>query len=471
MLLAHGLGGRSDLPVPLWIAVTGAVLALLVSFAALSFFWKKPKYVGPAGKPISAGLGRALDAPSLAIFWRLIGLVALVLVLSAAWLGPNEPLGNPAPTWVYVWLWVGLLPASVLFGPVIKAISPLRTIAAGISSVMRGDEKWIPDSWGMWPAAISLFTFVWLELVYPDASLPRVVAIYITIYVVFHIIMGVLYGQDWFEQGEGFEVYSTLVGRLAPFARSERGWVLRNPMHGLALTPPTKGLVAVVTVLLGSTAFDGMTRTPFWKDLIADQDGFIYLFSGTVGLLGAILAVSGIYYVAMRMTSSWLPDKRSLLGDFAPSLVPIAIGYTIAHYFSFAIFDGQMGYLLATDPFGQGWDILGTAGSGINYTLISTEWIAIVQVAAIAFGHVAGVVLAHDKAISIFPKKHHMMAQYPLLCAMVAFTMAGISLVVGSEKSLWLMISVAVFMPMAALFVWILAPVDDTEPEPVRQPR
>ena len=107
MLLAHGLGGRSDLPVPLWIAVTGAVLALLVSFAALSFFWKKPKFVGPAGKPISAGFGRALDASGMAIFWRLVGLIAFVLVLSAAWFGPNEALSNPAPYWRYYCKLVG----------------------------------------------------------------------------------------------------------------------------------------------------------------------------------------------------------------------------------------------------------------------------------------------------------------------------------------------------------------------------
>jgi hypothetical protein len=468
MPLAHGLGGRSDLPVPLWIAVYGAVAALLVSFAALSFFWKQPRYVGHGGRAISSGLARALDLPSLEIFWRIIGMLAFVLVLSAAWFGSNEVSSNPAPNWVYIWLWVGLLPASALFGSVVKAISPLRTIAGGLSMVLRGQERLMPSRWGMWPAAVSLFTFVWMELVYPDASLPRTVALYLTVYAVVHIVMGVIYGQDWFERGEGFEVYSTLVGRLSPLARTESGtWVLRNPMHGLSLTPPTAGLVAVVTVLLGSTAFDGMTRTPYWKDFIADQEGVAYLASGTIGLLGAIVAVAGIYGIAIRMTRAWLPDRTTLLADFAPSLVPIAMGYTIAHYFSFAIFDGQMGWILASDPFGQGWNLFGGQGGRINYGLISTEWIALIQVAAIALGHIAGVVVAHDKAISLFAKRHHMMAQYPLLCAMVAFTMTGIALIVGSKNSLWLLITVGVFMPVAATFVWILAPVEDPQAEPV----
>ncbi|MEQ1899028.1 MAG: hypothetical protein ABL971_16805 [Vicinamibacterales bacterium] len=467
MPLAHGLGGRSDLPVPLWIAVTGAVLALLFSFAALVFFWKKPKFsADPGGRAVSAGLERILNSTGAEVFLKLVGLVAFVLVLSAAWIGTNDPKSNPAPAWVYVWFWVGLLPLSLIFGPVVKAISPLRTIAGLLSMVLRGAEKPIPASWGMWPAAISLYTFVWLELVDPNASLPRTVAVYLTVYALIHIIAGVVYGQDWFERGEGFEVYSTLVGRLSPFARTNYGhWVLRNPLHGLALTPPTTGLTAVITVLLGSTAFDGLTRTPIWRDLAASQrdNTASYLLAGTLGLTGAILVVAGIYWVAMRITRAWLPDRSTLLADFAPSLVPIAIGYTIAHYFSFAVFDGQLGWILASDPFGRGWDLFGTAGGTIDYSLISTQWIALVQVAAIAIGHIAGVVIAHERAISLFPKRYHLLAQYPMLCAMVAFTMSGIALVVGSEKSFWMMVTVGIFMPMAALFVWITAPVENPE--------
>lgn len=469
MPLAHGLGTRSDLPVPLWIAVTGAVLALLVSFAALTLFWKKPKFTGQGGRAISAGVGDALSSPSLGIFLRLVGLVAFVVFLAAAWFGPNDPAANPAPYWIYVWFWVGIFLVSILMGPVVKAFNPLRTISGLLSMIMRGTERPIPHGWGMWPAAVGLFVFVWLELVYADAALPRVVAVYVTLYALIHIIAGVVYGQDWFEQGEGFEVYSTLVGRLAPLVRTEYGtWVLRNPMHGLSLTPPAAGLVGVVTVLLGSTAFDGLTRTPFWVEYSNSLEGASYHLAGTVGLAGSIAVVMGVYWAAMRMTRSWLPGRTTLLADFAPSLVPITIGYTIAHYFSYAIFDGQMGWILASDPFGLGWDLFGTEGARINYTLISTEWIALVQVGAIALGHVTGVVVAHDRAISLFRKRHHMSAQYPLLCAMVAFTMSGIALVVGSANSFWLLVTVAVFILMAALFVWVSAPVDP--PEQARVP-
>ena len=466
--LAHGLGGRSDLPVPLFIAVYGAVIALLVSFAALSFFWKEPKFVGEGGRPLSAGLQGALDAPYLGILLRIIGLLAFILMLSVAWFGSNDVATNPAPAWFYVTLWVGLVPASIVFGPVIKAFSPHRTIAAGISHLLPGVQRAFPWRWGMWPAAISILSFVWLELVVPNPSEPRKVAIYITAYSVIHVTMGVLYGRLWFERGEGFEAYSTLVGRLAPVAKTESGrWVLRNPLHGLSLTPPVVGLVALVCVLLGSTAFDGLTRTPTWKSFSASLDGFAYIAAGTAGLMAAILAVATIYLAAMRLTRAWLPERKTLALDFAYTLVPIAVGYTVAHYFSFALFDGQRGWLLASDPFNQGWNLFGTDGGKVNYTLVSVQTIALVQVSAIALGHILGVVLAHDKAVGMFPKRYHQLAQYPLLAAMVSFTMAGIALVVGSKDSFWLLVTVAVFIPMAAVFVWIMAPVETPESESV----
>ncbi|MFZ2502454.1 MAG: hypothetical protein WAW88_07275 [Nocardioides sp.] len=465
VVLAHGLGGRSDLPVPLWTAVYGAVAALLFSFAALSLFWHAAKFEDDGGKPLPAGIQSLLNSKALALAGRALGLVMFLVIMSTAWLGSPDVRANPTPAWFYVWLWCGLVPLSLLFGPVIAAMNPLRTIAGLIG---RGEGEPIPASWGMYPAALSILSFVWLELVMLDPAAPRTVAAYLTIYSVIHIALGARYGQKWFAQGEGFEVYSTLIGRLSPLGRSEDGtWVLRNPLRGLATTPTVNGLVAVVCVLLGSTAFDGITRTPFWKSWARDFEGGAYLASGTAGLLGAILVVYAIYMIAMRMTKPWVPDRPALAEDFVHSLVPIAVGYTVAHYFSFVVFDGQLGLIRGSDPYAKGWDLLGTADNSINYTIVSTAVIAIVQVAAIALGHITGVFVAHDRAVALFPKRFHQLAQYPLLAAMVSFTMAGIALVVGSKDAFWLLVTVAVFIPTAALFVWILAPVEDPLEETV----
>jgi hypothetical protein len=114
------------------------------------------------------------------------------------------------------------------------------------------------------------------------------------------------------------------------------------------------------------------------------------------------------------------------------SLVPILIGYTIAHYFSLFLFQGQAGYILASDPFDRGWDLFGTADWKINLLLVSTTAIAVVQVCSIVTGHVLGVVVAHDRAVATFPRRNTLRGQYPLLVTMVFYTLGGIALLLGT---------------------------------------
>ncbi|MGH2650518.1 MAG: hypothetical protein ACRDHK_04830, partial [Actinomycetota bacterium] len=121
------------------------------------------------------------------------------------------------------------------------------------------------------------------------------------------------------------------------------------------------------------------------------------------------------------------PDER-----FVHSLIPIVVGYTIAHYFSLFVFQGQAGYILASDPFGRGWDVFGTDDWAINFLVVSTRAIALVQVAAIVTGHVLGVVAAHDRAVALFSGLDKRRGQYALLAVMVLYTSVGILLLLGT---------------------------------------
>jgi hypothetical protein len=189
--------------------------------------------------------------------------------------------------------------------------------------------------------------------------------------------------------------------------------------------------------LLGSTAFDGISRWSAWTNQTGQLDHAGHLFVYTLGLMTSVAVVSGLFLLAARSTgtSNIRPGavgNAGLPGAFVHSLVPIAIGYAVAHYFSFALFQGQEGFLLASDPFGRGWNLLGTAGTGIDYTFLGTGLIAAVQIGAIVLGHVLGVVAAHDRAAYLFRRRQLRRAQYPLLAAMVAFTAGGIALVTAS---------------------------------------
>jgi hypothetical protein len=245
-----------------------------------------------------------------------------------------------------------------------------------------------------------------------------------------------VYGQAWYSYGDAFEVYSTLVGRLSPFGRrpEDGRLVLRNPLAGLASVPVAPGMLAVICVLLGSTAFDGLSRTLWWQGLSGQVTGVAYVLLGTAGLLGMITLVTGAYLAATRQ-NPWarrgqrVPVERR----FVHSLLPIAVGYTVAHYFSLVVFQGQAGYLLASDPLGRGWDLFGIAGSQINYLAVSTAVIAVVQVVAILTGHLVAVFIAHDRAIADYDRaRHRLRAQYPLLVVMVTYTLGGIALLLGA---------------------------------------
>jgi hypothetical protein len=440
-LLAHGLGGRADLPVPVWMAQYAAALVLIVTFFMLGRFWDSPRLQEPyRGHPLPMGLQRLLDAPAFRLALRLIGLAALLLVIVVAALGTDSSATNPAPTWLYVWFWVGIVPLSLLFGPVVRAFNPLRLLSQGIArlSGRRDPEDFrAPPEWlGYWPAAAGLLVFTWLELVFRDPAHPVNVLTFILLYCLVQLAAAAVYGERWYARGDAFEVYSTLVGRLSPFGRrpEDGRLVVRNPLAGLASVPVEPGVVAVICVLLGSTAFDGLSRTQWWKGLSARTTGVAYELLGTAGLLAMVGLVAAAYLAATRQ-NPWARRGQRVAVErrFVHSLLPIAVGYTVAHYFSLVVFQGQAGYQLASDPLGLGWDLFGTAGQQINYRLVTTGVIAVVQVTAILTGHVLGVFIAHDRAIADYTRsRQRLRAQYPLLVVMVTYTLGGIALLLGA---------------------------------------
>lgn len=451
-LLAHGLGGRSDLPIPLWLAVYGAIAAVLISFFALGRFWREPRFQGGVGGNALPNWVQAFaDSPSIRMFLRLIGVVLFAVLLTVAWIGPDDASVNPAPTWFYVWWWVGLVPASLLFGPVARLVSPMRAVSDTIRFLLgrtatrnQADSDLIAGL-GWWPSVVGLAAYLWLELASGFSDSPRVVAVFLSVYALVHVVVGVVLGPAWFDRGEGFEAYSTLLATMSPLGRRADGQLaLRNPFDGLsrlnasygAVVP---GLVAFCCLILGSTAFDGLTRTSLWRNIARQVDGTVMsMLLGTGGLLLSVAIVTAVYLFAAMQTTPYLRGKqevstRTTATSFVHSLVPVAIGYTVAHYFSFAVFQGQAGWLLADDPLDRGWNLLGISdAAAIDYTVVSPAVIALVQVAAIVAGHIGGVVAAHDRAVELLPRKRQSAGQYPMLATMVGFTSLGIALLAGS---------------------------------------
>jgi hypothetical protein len=364
---------------------------------------------------------------------RTLSLVLFVVVLVAAGSGQDSSATNLAPVFVFVWFWVGLAFVHALFGNWWATLSPWDTIARALGIGERARVEY-PKALGAWPSAVLLLAFLWLELVYPNAASPRALFVAILVYTAITLTGMAVFGRPaWNRNGEAFAVYFALLSRLAPLARdAESRAVLRAPLAGLPSLRPRPGLVAFVMVVIGSTTFDGFTGTQVWQELTGTLTGAADIAAGTAGLVGTIAVVGIAYAVAMLAASSvaripWHP----LAVRFVHSLVPIAFAYVAAHYFSFLVLEGQAGLALVSDPLGRGWNLLGTAGWTVNLALISAVAIWYVQVGAIVAGHVAGVILAHDRSLAAFRSGRALRTQYALLAIMVMFTVGGLLILSG----------------------------------------
>jgi hypothetical protein len=435
-VLAHGIGGRQDLPVSFSLVLVGAVVALVVSFAALGWLWRESRLRGgAAGRPLPPVAQRFLDSTRFRWVLRVVGLLLTGFVAFAALFGPDLAT-NPAAAWVYVLFWVGLVPASLLFGPVWRQLNPIRTIHLIITRALKIPPKRGPFPYprrlGYWPAAVSLLSFTYLELVVPDRTSTGVLVLYFLLYLQVHLTGAILFGSRWFDFGDGFEVYSSLVGRLSPLGRRDDGrLVVRNPLNGLDALKPAAGLVATVCVLLGSTAYDGFSSTTVWVRTITSSS-LPPETLGVLGLVGFIAAAYVTYSVAISLAGTLGGSSaRGLPGKFAHSIIPIAVGYVIAHYFSFLVFEGQDALILASDPLTDGSNLFGTADWKINYAILSASTIAVVQVVAIVLGHIIGVIAAHDRAVRLFPPRQAVAGQLPLLVLMIGYTIGGLLLLFG----------------------------------------
>lgn len=428
----------------------GGAVVLVLSFLALGALWKRPQLERrAAGRELWPGLERALRSSALhaALGAASIGLLALVFLaalLGQASLLEGGSVANLAPTFIYVIFWLGLVPVVVLLGNVWPALNPWLAVANVVAWLWRRlGRTWTPPlsrspRLGVWPAAFLLFCFAALELTYAEPASPRALALAIALYSYITWFGMAAYGRrTWSESGEAFTVYFGLLARIAPFGERAGRLVVRAPFSGLAGRETTPGMLAFVAVMLGSVGFDGLSRSPFWQDLRAETEGpYVVDSPGTAelvstglalaGLIGCVLLVALAYLGAIRVARALVAEDRQLAPEFLLGLVPIALVYAVAHYFTLLVIQGQYALPLASDPLGRGWDLFGTADYSPNIAPLSPNTVWYVQVGALVGGHVAGLAVAHDRAVTTLGARDALRSQYALLALMVLYTVGGL---------------------------------------------
>jgi hypothetical protein len=459
--IAHGLLiGRQDLPIPAWLFAWGASVVLIISFVALSVAWRDSKFSSDYWHPVSERLSRPVTALATQIITGAIGALGLGVVVYTGLRGTDEPNLNFAVTFVFVTFWLGMVVLSILLGDVFRALNPWRAMARAVGAVFRliaGQPHeaplHYPERLGRWPAVVGIVAFVWLELVYGTSGFqavglePTTVAIATVAYTAYTLIAMALFGVEaWLERGEAFSVYYGMFSQLAPLEIRDGRLGIRRPLAAATHWARIPGSVALVVATIANTTFDG-AQEGLWQSPIHSLFNRLtdiglgttatFRLSESIFFALTLAGVAAIYWAGVRgmRTLRGSPALRSLGRSFAHTLIPIGVAYLTAHYFSLFVFgeQAQFTYLLS-DPLGDGSNLFGTASSGIDYGLLSANTIWYVQVAALVTGHVTGLMLAHDKAITVYGDRvRASLSQRWMLLVMVAFTCLGLFLLSQSN--------------------------------------
>jgi hypothetical protein len=452
---AHALVARQDLPIPAWLFAWGASIVLIASFFALSAAWRKPRFEEAHWRPLGAGLSRVLLSGPAQVLYGLVGVFLLGVAIYSGLRGTEAPDRNFALTFLFVTTWLGFPFFSALLGDIFRPFNPWRAAGraagAGFKAIagQRPAHLAYPEALGRWPAAIGLLAVVWLEIVYGSSGgvavglAPDSAATAALVYSAYTLAMMALFGTEkWCERGEIFSVYFGMFSQLGCFAVEDGKLGYRRPLAAATRWATLPGSAAVVIASIATTSFDGAQEGAFKSAIEGTFDWFAdrgvglttaLRLTDTIFILLCFAGVALVYLLGVRgmRTIRGAPSFATLRVGFAHTLIPIALAYLVAHYFSLFVFQeqAQFTYLLS-DPLGTAsTDLFGTASGGIDFRLLSANAIWYVQVGALVVGHVLGLTLAHDRALVYWPNyRDASRSQYWMLAVMVAFTCFGLYL-------------------------------------------
>jgi hypothetical protein len=464
---AHGFGAPYELPIPLWLYLTGAGLTVFLSFLLLA--------LGTRGPSASAHFRRIdllrfapfrwLAGRPVELLFRAFGIAAFLAIAAAGWFGPQSPLKNVAPIMVWAIWWVGTAFFCALIGNVWALLNPFDAAYRLIESALR---RWRPGrptslnwpyaaSFGVWPAVVLFQCFVWMELIWHGSDVPARVAAVMLTYAAISFAGMALFGRElWLARGEVFALVFGILARFAPIHRERlpddrKSTLLLRPyaVGLLPSNPASTSMLVLVVAILAAVSFDGFLETPAWRAIaehwtsavraldLSEHDAQTIV--RTLGMLAAP-AVFVAVYLATCYAIAWCADPdgrqdaaplreraRRISGLFVFTLVPIAIAYHLAHYLSFVVSAFQYLIPVLSDPLGLGWDLFGTRNHFVRPAIVDARIVWYVAVGAIVGGHVAAVYLAHLLALREFPHRWAALrSQLPMVGLMIAYTMLSL---------------------------------------------
>ncbi len=428
LVQAHAFGQQFTLPLPVNFYIVGGVLGFIASCVVLLLF----------SKPTT---DQSMEFHELrfrgyAVLLNVLGVVGLSLATLAVvigFVGPQDFNINPVPNFFWIIFLLLFAYTSAIVGGLWRYIDPFRVISTIAASKVpdSGVPRWMP-----YMPALLFFALLWLELFSPGwGASPIVLGSLFFSYATLCIVMSRIYGvQTWFENGEMFSIFFGLIGKIAPIQFRNTGIRIGVPGGSLMTERPLyTGILVFILFMLSSTIYDGIRETGIWWSFIFTfnlTDTRVLYVTGLAVLAVLPIALFGLYSLAIsqmkRLTKTDI-SIRVLRLEFAYSLVPIALAYHFAHYFSLILSNGQIFFSQISDPLQRGWNLFGTATYEQNLNLIGADKVWYLQLGAIVFGHILAALVAHRIAQRVFKTERNViLSQLPMLVLMVALTAFGL---------------------------------------------
>jgi len=357
------------------------------------------------------------------------------------WTGPGDPLSNPLPLFIWTVFWIGLVTLQGVLGNLWAWVNPWTGPVAVTRAVLNVQPfARLPVQLGHSLAIVTFLGFVAVLLADPAPADPSRLAVYVGGYWLFSYLALLVFGPRWLWRCEGISVLMRSYANMGLFGRSDRHVALGLPgWQILARKVPAPGLAVFILLMLGSGSFDGLNETFWWLDLLGlnplEFPGrSAVVVQNLVGLIIANLALIAMFLLTLRAGLA-LAGASMGLGRafcvFAPSILPIALGYHIAHYLPSFLVDGQYALTALSDPMNIGADYLGLGpffvSTGFFNSQSSVQAIWLSQAAAVVGGHILAVMLAHAIAVRQFGSgRSATLSQIPLALFMVFYTLFGL---------------------------------------------
>jgi hypothetical protein len=455
-------------PVPIWLYALGGAVAVLAS-VPVAVWASDHGETSPRETRSRRNLYPLIRLLRAGPVLTVLAAVVLVDVLFGGFLGVSEFAANPATIVFWVDLWVGVGITSTLLANLWDFVSPLTAAGRLLDRVLgrRGLELEQYPAWlGVWPSVGLLLGLAWLELCCPRGSDPLILATLIALYLVAQLsAMAVFGAETWLARGELFTVFARTLSRFAPLETyvvggegvcaaqrcedddhervgcpacfreapaDRRGLRWRGYGAGIRREPPLEaGGSAFVVALLATVVFDGFSRTSTYirfVNWLSDRSGLLADHSTllrTVVMVGVVSAFSLLFLAVCALLSRFdAGGTQAAARRYAPTLIPIAGVYFVAHYLTYLIIYSQFTWKVLIDPLETDW--VPDIGVWSHLPSGAVWW---TQVGVIVAGHVVAVFEAHRIARAAQPRvrqRRSVAVHSPLTMLMIGYTAVGL---------------------------------------------